>query len=180
MVLFIFFFRVALSLVQCNFFFKTAHTKKIMQHEQRKYAEGLRRANPRAEVLEVTYDATHQPWKATELTTVFEDIVRRIFDDFCEDEADFVVRKSLLKDPTILRFQRAHPKLYYVLTDRALMRQDKYRATLGHMLRVRADIEGGRLPDDERGDAAATQAIVGSLLPGTEARTGVGVGSQPA
>ena len=119
--------------------------------------------------MEVTHDAVHEPWKVRDLTPVFEDIARRIFSDFSAETPDFVVRKTLLQDPTVLRFQRHHPQLYYTLTDRKLMRDPKYRGTLAHMLRVRAEIEAGRVPSDERGDALGMQTIVQSLLPTDEA-----------
>lgn len=136
-----------------------------MQEAQRRHAERLQRDNPHAEVMEVTHDFKHDPWKVKDLLVVFEDIVRRIFTDFPESADDFVVRKTLLRDPKILEFQRSHPRLYYTLTDRSLMRQEKYRTTLARMLGARSEIESGRVPADERGDAVGMQAIVGSLLP---------------
>jgi len=136
-----------------------------MQEAQRRYAEKIQRENPRAEVMEVTHEFKHEPWKAYDLTVIFDDIVRRIFSDFHPDQADFVVRKSLLQTPSILCFQRDHPRLYYVVTDRSLMANATYRSTLSQMLRVRKEIEAGRLPDDERGEAAGVEAIVSSLLP---------------
>lgn len=140
-----------------------------MQEEQRKYAEKLQRDNPNAEVLELSHDATHEPWSVRDLNNVFENIVGRIFSDFSDTDSDFTVRKTLITDDKcILKFQRDHPRLYYVLTDRKLMADRKYRSTICNMLRVRAEIECGRCPGDERGDAVATQAIMNSLGAGTQ------------
>lgn len=136
-----------------------------MEDARRAHAERIQREHPEAEVLEVTHDFRHEPWKVDRLQAVFECIVYRALEDFPPDASDFAVRKALLDDEEILRFKKDHPRLYYTLTDRGLMRQEKYRATLRSMLAVRGQVERGQVPGGERADAAATSAIMASLLP---------------
>lgn len=135
-----------------------------MEEARRKYIEKVRRDDPHAEVMEVKHDFIHEPWPSDRLEAVFQRIVSEIF-SFDEKTSDFVVRKTLLRDTEILEFQRHHPRLYYTLTDRAMMKEEKYRTTLMRMLLVKQRIERGEVPADERADALATEAIVTSLLP---------------
>ena len=129
----------------------------------REYAERIQRDNPNAEVLHVTHDRRHEPWKSPRLHAVFETIVTRVTNEFKPSDSDFHVRKTLIGDAEILSFHRSHPRLYQVLTDRTLIKDPKYRGTLKAMLDVRSGVETGSVPDDERADAAATEAVMKAL-----------------
>ena len=130
----------------------------------KKYAEHIKRDNPEAEVLHVTHDRRHEPWKSPRLHAVFESIVSRVMNDFQPEDSDFHVKKTLIStDNEILHFYRSHPRLFQVLTDRALMKDPKYRGTLKAMLDVRSQVESGAVPNDERADAAATEAVMKAL-----------------
>ena len=138
-----------------------------MEEAKKQYAERIRRENPNAEVLEVIHSRIQEPWRAERLEPMFEKIVTKIF-EFEESVADFVVRKTLLEDPEILEFQRAHPTLYYTLTDRATMKEDRYRGVLKKMVVLRQRVERGEVQADERADAMATDIVVASLGGGDE------------
>jgi hypothetical protein len=142
-----------------------------MDEARRRHAEEIQRKDPRAKVLELSHDSVREPWPSDRLERVFNSIVRRIY-EFPADSHDFTVRKSLLAEGEILEFQRAHPRLYYVLTDRAMMRETRYRDVLKKMLLLRQGVETGGVAADERADAVATQIVVSSLRAGQERKSG--------
>lgn len=131
--------------------------------DQLTHARNIQARDPSAQVMQVSHDAVHEPWKADRLRAVFEKIASRIFSDFGEEEHDFRVRKALLEDDEILSFQRAHPRLYYTLTDRSLMKNQRYRSAMTTLLLLREKADAGRLPLGQEGDAMAASAIVASL-----------------
>lgn len=132
-----------------------------MQDARRRHAEKLAEASPSAKVLETSYDSYHEPWGVARLQAVFETIVSKTL---ASDNPDaFAMRKEILhSEDEILRFQRCHPKMYYVLTDKEKMANARYRDTIKAMLVVRSQVESGAIPEG-MADAAATQAIVSSL-----------------
>lgn len=142
-----------------------------MDEARRRHAEEICRKDPTAKILELSHDFVRDPWPSRRLEKVFNLIVRRIY-EFPADSHDFAVRKSLLADTEILEFQRAHPRLYYVLTDRAMMKETRYRDVLKKMLLLRQGVESGEVAADERADAVATQIVVSSLCSGDERKDG--------
>jgi len=126
------------------------------------YADKVHEQNPQAEVLTVAYDSRHEPWTTEDLVWVCNTIFGRIYEFPC-NTPDFKVRKTLLEDEKILRFQRSHPRMYYTITDRNLMKVDKYRVAIQSLITTRAKVESGHIPDDKMADAFATQAIINSL-----------------
>ena len=130
---------------------------------KQQYAERIHKEDPRAEIYEVTHDRVQEPWESRRLERIFNKIVTKVF-EFEESTNDFTVRKTLLEDADILEFQRGHPRLYYVLTDRKLLREEKYKNVLKNMLLLRQRVERESLASDERTDAMATNVIISSLM----------------
>jgi hypothetical protein len=118
-------------------------------------------AQPNTTVYEPTFASVREAWRTDEVRPLLERIATRVT-AFPPETADFVVRKTCLDDPDILRFQRAHPKLYSMVTDRKMVQEPKFRATIAAMLEVRTRVEKGLIPPEEA-DAAATKAIITAL-----------------
>lgn len=130
------------------------------------HAERLRELSerPNTEVLTVEHDATHDPWPPRRLRNVMESITQRAVSTPREAEDDVRLRKRLLdEDPEVLAFQRHHPKLYYVVTDRTLMADPRYRNAIKSMLHIRDEVARGTVGEGQEADAMATSAIVQSL-----------------
>lgn len=117
---------------------------------------------PNTTVFDVQHDVRNDPWPVSRLRPVLESVVARTlaFDDATDD---FVVRKTCLDDPEVLAFQRQHPKLYWILTDRKIMREPKHRNAVHAMLQVRVEIESGRVQEGQDADALATKTVVRAL-----------------
>ena len=120
-------------------------------------------ARPNTSVYTVKHDSVDEPWKMERLRPVLSTIARRVA-SFGDDVDDFVVRKTCMsEDAEVLAFQRKHPKLYWLVTDRALMRQERYRNALGGLLGVRDRVESGALPEGQEADATATSTVMAAL-----------------
>ena len=116
---------------------------------------------PNTTVLTVQHDATNDPWPAARLRAVMERITARVL---AAPEGDaFALRKQLLDDAEVLAFQRQHPKFYWLLTDRAVMREKKSRDAVTGMLFVRDEIERGRVAEGHEADAMATRTVLEAL-----------------
>lgn len=117
---------------------------------------------PNTTVLTVEHDSVNKPWSVDRLRPVMEKIVERVL-AFDDDVNDFCVRKTCLDDPEILEFQRRHPQLYWMISDRKVMREPRLRNTMNAMLELRAKVERGELSEGTDADAAATQTVVAAL-----------------
>lgn len=125
-------------------------------------------AKPNTTVYTVKHDNVHEPWKMERLRPVLSKLAARLA-TFEASVDDFTVRKTCLDDPDILAFQRAHPKLYWLVTDRSLMHEDRFRNALGALLTVRDRVESGQLREGQEADATATSAVMralGTSMPG--------------
>ena len=72
---------------------------------------------------------------------------------------DFRVRKQCLEDAEVLAFQRQHPKLYWMLTDRKMVQEPRVRAALTGLIHVRNKVDCGELQDGQDGEAMATRTV---------------------
>jgi hypothetical protein len=123
-------------------------------------------SRPNTTVLTVQHDSIADPWTETRLTTVLNSLQERIL--AADDEVDdFVLRKRCLEDPETLAFQRQHPKFYWMLTDRKLMREDKFRGAVLSMIQLRGSVERGEVAAGQEADAMATKKVM-EALSGTE------------
>jgi hypothetical protein len=120
---------------------------------------------PNTSVLQVEHDSVRDPWPVARLRPVMEGLLARVL-AFDASTSDFVVRKTCLDDAETLEFQRAHPKLYWSLTDREQMRQKKARDAVTAMLRVREKVESGEVTDAHEADALATRTVMAALQGG--------------
>lgn len=120
-------------------------------------------SRPNTSVMEVQHDFINEPWKVERLRVVMTDIVERALSTDVEVD-DFTVRKQLITDhPEILEFQRQHPKLYYLLTDRSIMRDEKSQNAIKAMLEVRTQVEEEKIQDSKEADALATKVVIAAL-----------------
>ena len=114
-----------------------------------------------AQVLIPQHDTVRDPWPVERLRPVMEKLVAKSL-SFRGTEDDFAVRKQCLEDTEIQAFQRAHPKLYWLLTDRSKMRDSKARDVINAFLSLREQVERGAMsPTDS--DAHATRAVMTNL-----------------
>ena len=82
---------------------------------------------------------------------------------FGDDVDDFTLRKTCLDDPETLAFQRRHPKLYWMVTDRKLIKEDKFRNAVKGLLTVRERVEVGDVSDEHEADAMATRTVLAAM-----------------
>ena len=120
---------------------------------------------PNTTVFTVKHDQVNTAWKAKRVSDVLESIASRIQSEFTDTSkfSDFYVRKKCLEDEEVLSFQRQHPKLYWMVTDREKMKDAKYRAAVSALLEVRRRVERGDVKDGEEADAAATRTVIDAL-----------------
>lgn len=133
---------------------------EVHAYEQQRLDELSKR--PNTTVLTVEHDATHDPWPADRLKTLMEQLVGRVL-AFGDDVDDFRVRKTCLDDPETLAFQRTHPKLYWMLTDRKLMAEERCRTAITGLLHVRSQVDAGKVTNTRDADAMATRTVLAAL-----------------
>lgn len=131
------------------------------QAYQRAHLEELA-SRPNTVVYEPVHDRVAEPWKVASLRPLCERLVARVL-GFAADTDHFVVAKTCLDDAEVLEFQRAHPKMYWMMTDRALMAERKYRDAITGLLFVREEVERGAVAEGNDADAMATKAVVAAL-----------------
>ena len=126
--------------------------------------ERLRKLSERKNttVLTVQHDFVTDPWPESRLRGVMEPLLARVlaFDDSVDD---FSLRKACLDDEEVLAFQRQHPKMYYMLTDRKIMRDERSRKAITGMLYVRKQVDAGAVTEGNEADAMATKTVLAAL-----------------
>lgn len=129
-------------------------------------------SRPNTTVYTVQHDRVSDPWPAARLRPLMESLVARAlsFDDSVDD---FRVRKTCLDDPEALAFYRTHPKMYLMMTDRQVMREERYRKAITGLLFVREEVERGGVADGPDADAMATRTVMAAL-------TGSDLGAAPS
>ena len=66
------------------------------------------------------------------------------------------------QDPEVLAFQRDHPQLFFLVSDRERVRDPRLRDAVGGLLRVR-EIQIERALGDDEANAMATQCVVSAM-----------------
>ena len=117
---------------------------------------------PNTTVYKTEYDSSHEPWEAKRLRNVAEMLARRVA-DFDESVSDFKLRKTCMEDGEVLLFQRNHPKLFWLLTDRKMVSDKRFKLALGAMFKVKEKVENGDVQGGRDADALATSGIVSAL-----------------
>lgn len=117
---------------------------------------------PNTTVLDVEHDSHHEPWSVDRLRPLLERLTSRVLAT-PDETSDFVMRKQCLEDEEVLAFQRDHPKFYWLLTDRAIMREKKHRDAITGMLYIRGEVERGRVTTGQEADAMATRTVIEAL-----------------
>ena len=135
-----------------------SEVKAFQEDKLRKLAE-----KPNTTVFTVKHDEINKPWPVKRVRKVLENIAKRVNTEFSESDSDFKVRKKCLDDSEILEFQRKHPKLYWMVTDREKMKNEKYRSAVSALLEVKMRVERGDIPDGNEADAAATRTVIDAL-----------------
>ena len=113
-------------------------------------------------IYETKHDFKHEPWKATTLRPLMEQLATTVT-NFGDEVSDFKVRKECLKNKDFLNFQRDHPQLYYLMTDRKMLRDDRFRQAFSSMLEVREQIDSGNMSDGTEADGMIMSGIVSAL-----------------
>ena len=119
-------------------------------------------AKPNTDVYTVKHDHVAEPWKVERVRAVFERIAVRMKASPV-DLDDFVFRKQCLEEEEVLQFQRQHQKLFWLVTDRKKMNNEKYRNAIAALLTLRDNIEAGNLSDGQEADATATSVVMQAL-----------------
>lgn len=114
-------------------------------------------------VLTVEHDEVRDPWPTARVRPVLERLAARVA--AAPDDADnFRLRKACVADDEEARdFQRAHPKLFWMVTDAKMVREARFRNALAGLLRVREQVERGEVPEGRDADALATRTVLGAL-----------------
>ena len=119
---------------------------------------------PNTTVFKTEYDSRHEPWEAKRLRRLAEKVAKRVT-EFEGDVSDFKIRKACMEDEEVLNFQRQHPKLFWLLTDRKMVKDKRFQQALGAMLTVKEKVENGDVQEGRDADALATSSIVAALGP---------------
>jgi len=117
---------------------------------------------PNTTVLTVEHDEAHEPWKVQRLRPLLESLTQKVL-SAPDDEDDFALRKRCLQDAETLAFQRQHPKTYWLLTDRTVMRDEAKRAAVTGLLFVREQVEAGAVREGRDADAMATRTVMAAM-----------------
>ena len=120
-------------------------------------------SQPNTDVLKVEYDSHHQPWKANNVKHISNLIYKYSNSEETRNMDAFKFRKHCLNDTTILDFQRKHPKMFWVLTDRELMKNTKYQKAISELIDLRSRIDNKTLTDGQEADALATKVVMQAL-----------------
>ena len=129
---------------------------------QEAYAEQLQQKHPDATVLVADQTIVHEPWPVARLEKVSNCIVMELF-KLPPDMDDTRTKEALLTHKDVAEFEAHHPESFKTLMNRELMSQEKYRSTFNDLLKLRAKVQAGELPNDERSTALATQFIFNNL-----------------
>ena len=113
-------------------------------------------------VYTVKYDRVFEPWPADKLRRIMEKTAKALF-ELPADMDDFRARKALIADPEILEFYRHHLKTFMLITDRAVMKDERYRQVMTGLVELRARAERGELGDENEANAAATKMVMQTL-----------------
>lgn len=119
-------------------------------------------SRPNTTVLTVEHDFVNDPWPVSRLQPLLERLATRVT-SFPDDTPDFVVRKTCLEDSDFLEFQRMHPKLYWMLTDRKLVKEKNFRSAVTGLLHVRRKVERGEVEEGQEADGMATRTVLAAL-----------------
>ena len=137
-----------------------------MDHEAIKAAHDAQMqelaSRPNTSVYTVQHDDVAEAWPAARVSAVLELIACKVH-EFEASTPDFVVRKKCLEFEEILSFQRRHPQLYWLVTDREKMAVPKYRQAVAALVEVRRRVDGGEVPEGAEASAAATRTVFDAL-----------------
>jgi hypothetical protein len=113
-------------------------------------------------VFTVQHDHVSDPWPADKLKRVMEKTAKAM-SDLPADMDDFSARKKCIEDPEILDFYRKHLKTFLLITDREVMKDERYRQTMSALLELRARVERGEAGDEKEANAMATKLVMQTL-----------------
>lgn len=117
-------------------------------------------SRPNTVVYGETHDSTHDPWSAQRLRDVAERLARKV-GEIGEEVDNFRLRKRCMADDEeIAAFQEAHPRLFWLLTDREVLSDGRARSAMAAMLHVRAMVERGDVRAGTDADLMAAQGIL--------------------
>ena len=114
---------------------------------------------PNTKVYDVKFDSEREAWPADKLRASLERLMST-FRAIPEDVDPFRARKQCLEDPQILEFQRAHPRVFWMCTDRAVNGTEEFRKILSAFLALREKVDAKAIVDDNEANALATKAVM--------------------
>lgn len=123
-----------------------------------KKMSGTSSPGPNSTVLEETF-RNHTAWKSKELMAVLERIEGRV-EELDPSMDDFRVRKKLLEDPEIERFQEDHPEFYNVIANRSVLKDKRARQAVAAMVHVRTMVENGCVSEGHEADKLVFQGML--------------------
>lgn len=132
----------------------------VQAYEQERLKELA--AQPNTTVYQTEFTDRHDAWKGDKLRGIVEGLAKRVA-EADESMSDFQLRKQCLDDEQVLAFQRRHPHMYHMLTDRAFVKDTRFRQAIGAMLTLRERVDSGSLRDGDEADALAMSSIVAAL-----------------
>ena len=122
-------------------------------------------SRPNTTVYTPEFDNVHDPWKVKQLKVVLNRIAKRMQVLEAEGITDTIrARQECLKgDEGIRSFQRAHPKLFWAVSDPVAIKEPKFRAALASLIHVRTLVERGDVATGRDADALATRHVMSAL-----------------
>lgn len=122
-------------------------------------------AQPNKTVYTVKHDRVREAWPVARVRPVLERIAEKVHASG-KEESEFKMRRRLLdEDEEVRAFQRDHPKLYWLVTDRKVVGEAKFRQAISGLLAMRDRVESGQVSDEKEADAMATRVVMNALGP---------------
>ena len=121
-------------------------------------------SQPNTTVYTTKYDNKHDAWPVQKIRPICERIAKRVSTEFDDDISDFQLRKACLQgDEEVRQFQKHHPQLYWQLTDRKMIADQRFRSALGAFFTVMEKVEKGEVKAGEEADGLVNGAILSML-----------------
>ena len=117
---------------------------------------------PNTTVYEATHDQVAEPWASGRVSSIMESIAARAT-TYDPSVHPFRMRKALIEDPETLAFQRQHPRIFDMLTDREMLGDPRFRNAIKAMLHVRREVEAGRVAEGQEAEGLASRGVLAAL-----------------
>lgn len=116
-------------------------------------------ARPNTTVFETKHTDVQPPWPAERIEAALRTLEARARDE-AQPTDDLVYRKACVQDPELDAFERRHPQLFWMATDRKQVQNGQARTIIQGMLALRRQVDDGTLQDGPEADALATRLVM--------------------